>query len=174
MYAPLTARAAPRTFRAYTWSGTRVAERRTSPADRRLSHRGGRRHNDYNGRPIVLVVDDHVDSRDLLAAVLREIGVSLAEAGTGKEALDRLTVAPLPSLVLLDLSLPDCHGTDVVRSIKADPLTRAIPVIALSASVRAADKESAAAAGCEGFIEKPLLPDDVVAMVRRVLNGARS
>jgi CheY-like chemotaxis protein len=149
-----------------------VAERRTSPADRRLSHRGGRRHGDYNGRPIVLVVDDHVDSRDLLAAVLREIGVSLAEAGTGKEALERLNALPLPNLVFLDLSLPDCHGTEIVRALKADERTSGIPVIALSASVRAADKELATAAGCDGFIEKPLLPDDVVSLVRRVLDGA--
>ncbi len=149
-----------------------MAERRTSPTDRRLSHRGGRRNDDYSGRPVVLVVDDHVDSRDLLAAVLREIGVSLSEAGTGQEALERLATSPLPHLVLLDLSLPDCHGTEVVRALKADPRTRKIPVIALSASVRDADKESAAAAGCEGFIEKPLLPDDLVELVRRVLQGA--
>jgi two-component system, cell cycle response regulator DivK len=149
-----------------------VSERRTSAADRRTGHRGGRRHADYSGRPVVLVIDDHVDSRELLAAVLREIGVSLAEAGTGREALERLAALPLPSLVLLDLSLPDCHGTDIVRTLKADPRTRQVPVIALSASVRATDKESAAAAGCEGFIEKPLLPDEVVDLVRRVLDGA--
>jgi CheY-like chemotaxis protein len=149
-----------------------VGDRRTSQTDRRLSHRGGRRHADYNGRPLVLVVDDHVDSRDLLAAVLREIGVSLAEAGTGKEALERLRAWPVPRLVLLDLSLPDCHGTDVVKAIKSDPQTTGIPVIALSASVTDADKAAAAAAGCEGFIEKPALPDDVVEMVRRTLNRA--
>jgi two-component system, cell cycle response regulator DivK len=147
-------------------------DRRTSPADRRLSHRGGRRQLDYAGRPIVLVVDDHVDSRDLLAAVLREIGVSLSEAGTGKDALERLTSSPLPDLVLLDLSLPDCHGTEVVRAIKADPRTSRIPVIALSASVTTADKDAAAAAGCEAFIEKPLLPEDVVGLVRRMLTAA--
>ena len=148
-----------------------MGDRRTSSTDRRLSHRGGRRLDDYNGRPLVLVVDDHVDSRDLLAAVLREIGVSLAEAGCGKDALARLRVPPMPRLVLLDLSLPDCHGTEIVRALKSDTRTTHIPVIALSASVTPADKAAAAAAGCEGFIEKPLLPDEVVDLVRRVLTG---
>src|SRR5690349_5693119 len=96
-------------------SGTRVDERRTLATDRRVTARGGRRFGDNRGRPIVLLIDDHVDSRELLATVLQDVGVSLAEAGTGKQALERMRRAPLPSLVLMDLSLPDCHGTEIVR-----------------------------------------------------------
>src|SRR5262245_62250562 len=98
----------------------RLAERRFSP-ERRLVLRGGRREGDYEGRPIVLVVDDHVDSRDLMAAVLQEVGVAIAEAGTGAAALARIAMEPRPSLIMIDLSLPDCHGTDVVKAVKADP-----------------------------------------------------
>jgi two-component system cell cycle response regulator DivK len=134
--------------------------------------RGGRREADYEGRPVVLVVDDHVDSRDLMAAVLQEVGVAIAEAGTGADALERVAIDPRPSLILIDLSLPDCHGTEVVKTLKADPAARRIPVIALSASVMASDKEAAAEAGCAAFIEKPVLPDDVVAMVKRLLAAA--
>ena len=134
--------------------------------------RGGRREGDYSGRPVVLVVDDHADSRELVAAVLQEIGIAIVEAATGRDALLRVVASPLPHLVLVDLSLPDCHGTDVVRTLKEDERTRHIPVIALSASVMAADKARAAAAGCAEFIEKPVTPDHVVAVVRRALNAS--
>ena len=121
---------------------------------------------------MVLVVDDHGDSRELVAAVLQELGIAIVEAATGRDALLRVAASPLPHLVLVDLSLPDCHGTDVVRTLKEQERTRHIPVIALSASVMAADKERAAGAGCAEFIEKPVTPDHVVAVVRRVLSAA--
>ena len=73
----------------------RLAERRSSP-ERRLVPRGGRREADYEGRPLVLVVDDHVDSRDLMAAVLQELGVAIAEAGTAAGALERVAMEPRP------------------------------------------------------------------------------
>ena len=145
-------------------------ERRYSP-DRRLVLRGGRRDADLTGRPTVLVVDDHVDSRDLMAAVLQELDVAIAEAGTGEDALKRATADPRPSLIVIDMALPDRHGTEVVRALKADAGTRDIPIIALSASVRASDKDAAAKAGCAAFIEKPVVPDEVVKMVRRLLAG---
>jgi CheY-like chemotaxis protein len=148
-----------------------LVERRTS-SDRRQVHRGGRREDDHAGRPVVLIVDDHADSRELVAAVLTDIGVAIVEAATGAEALRRAWSKPYPHLVLIDLSLPDCHGTDVVRALKQDPRTRDVPVVALSASVMAADKEGAAQAGCEEFIEKPVTPDTMIAVVRRVLGNA--
>jgi CheY-like chemotaxis protein len=145
-------------------------ERRLSP-ERRVVPRGGRRDEDHSGRPVVLIVDDHVDSRDLMAAVLQELGVTIAEAGTGADALRRASQHPVPALIMVDLLLPDCHGTDVARALKAAGSTRDIPVVTLSASVTASDKDAAAAAGCAAFIEKPFVPDEVVAMVRRLLTG---
>lgn len=117
----------------------------------------------------MLVVDDHVDSRDLMAAVLQELGVAIAEAGTAAGALERVAMEPRPALIMIDLSLPDRHGTEVVKAFKADQAIRHIPVVALSASVMVSDKEAAAAAGCAAFIEKPILPDTVVALVKRLL-----
>ena len=131
--------------------------------------RGGRREADHEGRPVVLVVDDHVDSRDLMAAVLQEVGVAIAEAGTGAGALERVAMEPRPALIMIDLALPDRHGTEVVKAFKADPAVRHIPVVALTASVMASDKEAAAEAGCVAFIEKPVLPDTVVALVKKLL-----
>jgi two-component system cell cycle response regulator DivK len=94
-----------------------------------------------------------------MAAVLQEVGVAIAEAGTGAGALERVALEPRPSLIMIDLSLPDCHGTEVVKALKADPALRRIPIVALSASVMASDKDAAAEAGCVAFIEKPVLPD---------------
>ena len=148
-----------------------MVERRIS-FDRRRTPRGGRREDDHAGRPVILIVDDHADSRELVAAVLLDIGVAVAEAATGGDALLRAWSKPYPHLVLIDLSLPDCHGTDVVRALRQDPRTRDVPVVALSASVMAADKEGAAEAGCVEFIEKPVTPDTMLAVVRRVLGGA--
>ena len=116
-----------------------------------------------------MVVDDHVDSRDLMAAVLQEVGVAIAEAGTGSAALERVAMEPRPSLIMIDLSLPDRHGTEVVKALKADAAVRHIPIVALSASVMTSDKDAAAQAGCAAFLEKPVLPDEVVALVRRLL-----
>ena len=82
---------------------------------------------DHEGRPVVLVVDDHVDSRDLMAAVLQEVGVAIAEAGTGAAALERVAMEPRPSLIMIDLSLPDRHGTEVVKALKADAAVRRHP-----------------------------------------------
>jgi two-component system cell cycle response regulator DivK len=147
--------------------------RRISLGDRRTVARGGRRPPDYTGRPIVLIVDDHVDSRELLATVLQDVGVTVAEAGTAAEALLRIAGHPTPSLVLIDLALPDGHGTQVVKAIKRNPDIRDIPIVALSASVMPADKAGAAEAGCVAFIEKPLLPDDVTSLVRRLLASPR-
>ena len=146
-------------------------ERRTSP-DRRTAHRGGRREQDHAGRPVVLVVDDHADSRELVAAVLLDVGIAVSEAATGGDALLRAWSQPYPHLVLIDLSLPDCHGTDVVRTLKQDARTRDIPVVALSASVMATDKQRAAEAGCAEFIEKPVIPDTLIDVIRRVLGAA--
>ena len=148
-----------------------MVERRTS-TDRRRTRRGGRREDDHDGRPVILVFDDHADSRELVATVLQDIGLAIAEAATGGDALLRAWSKPHPHLVLIDLSLPDCHGTDVVRTLKQDPRTSDVPIVALSASVMAADKERAAEAGCVEFIEKPVIPDTVIAVVRRVLGAA--
>jgi two-component system, cell cycle response regulator DivK len=130
------------------------------------------REDDHAGRPVILVVDDHADSRELVAAVLLDVGIAVAEAATGGEALLRAWSKPYPHLILIDLSLPDCHGTDVVRTLKQDARTRDVPVVALSASVMAADKERAAEAGCAEFIEKPVIPDALIDVIRRVLGGA--
>jgi CheY-like chemotaxis protein len=146
-----------------------VEERRKRSGDRRKTWRGGRRAADHLGRPIVLIVDDHADSRELLAAVLASDGIATAEASSGAAALQRMHALPTPRLVILDLGLPDCYGTDLIRTLRADVVTAGVPVLVLSASVTARDRQAAIAAGALGFMAKPILPDDVIDAVRRAL-----
>jgi putative two-component system response regulator len=146
-----------------------VEERRKGASDRRTTWRGGRRAVDQLRGPVVLIVDDHVDSRELVAAVLASDGIATAEAGTGVEALERMHALPMPRLVILDLRLPDCHGTDLIRSLYADVLTADVPVLVVSALVTAADRQAATDAGAVGFLAKPILPDLMLDAVRRAL-----
>jgi Response regulator containing CheY-like receiver, AAA-type ATPase, and DNA-binding domains len=147
-----------------------IEHHRDGPADRRKMWRGGRRDTDHLNGPIVLVVDDHADCRELIAAVLGSAGIATAEASSCATAMRRLAEVPTLSAVIADLRLPDCHGTELIRVIKAAPATAHLPVLVLSASVTAVDRQAAADAGAVAFLAKPVLPDQVLDAVRRVLS----
>src|SRR5207253_2259271 len=95
--------------------------------------------------------------------------IGTAEASTGAAAIGRLHSEPLPDAIIIDLRLPDCHGTDVMRRLQQDPSTARIPVIVLSASVTTADRDAAAAAGAGAFLLKPVLPEELLTVVRGLL-----
>ena len=124
---------------------------------------------DHRDRPLVLVVDDHADSRELIAAVLGAAKIATAEASTGAGALHRVLEAPRPCAVIIDLGLPDCHGTECIRALRESPATADLPILVLSASVTDADERGAAAAGATAFLRKPILPDDLLSAVRAAL-----
>ena len=147
--------------------------RQSGPGDRRTRWRGGRRGDDNRERPVVLVVDDHADSRELIAAVLGAASVATAEASSGAAALQRVLEEPRPSAIIIDLGLPDCHGTDCIRALKQAPETAGIPILVLSASVTDADKRGATEAGAIAFLRKPILPDDLLIALRKVLEENR-
>jgi two-component system, OmpR family, KDP operon response regulator KdpE len=121
----------------------------------------------------VLVVDDHADSRELIAAVLGGAEIATAEASNGSTALQRVFEAPRPSAVIIDLGLPDCHGTDLIRTLREAPDAVHLPILVLSASVTDADRRGAAAAGATVFLRKPILPDVLLSALREALAGAR-
>ncbi len=124
-------------------------------------------------RPLVLVVDDYQDGREMCVEYLSFCGFAVIEAENGVEAL-RKTGEALPDLVLMDLSLPGLDGWEVTRRLKADPRTAHIPVIALTAHALGSEAKRAHEAGCASFITKPCLPDALVVEVRRVLGLAGS
>jgi CheY-like chemotaxis protein len=84
------------------------------------------------GRNRVLVVEDHPDSRELLAEFLEALGYEVDVAGHGLEALERLRGAPLPSVMVLDLMMPVMSGWELMRYVREDPALRSLPVVVVS------------------------------------------
>lgn len=105
----------------------------------------------------ILLVEDDPLLRQALCLLLADAGYRVIEAGTAAAALAAVA-RDRPSLVLLDLGLPDRPGLDVVRSVCADPATRHIPVVALTGRVGAAEKKAALDAGCVLYLTKPIEP----------------
>ena len=122
--------------------------------------------------PLILVVDDYEDAREMYAEYLRFCGFRVAEARNGNEALEQ-AFNLMPDLILMDLSLPGMDGWEATRQLKADERTRHIPVVALTGHALAGASEGAKKAGCDSFVTKPCLPDDLVVEVRRMLSLAR-
>jgi two-component system cell cycle response regulator DivK len=119
--------------------------------------------------PLILVVDDYQDAREMYAEYLVFSGFRVAEARNGKEALEQ-AFALKPDLILMDLSLPGMDGWEATRRLKADKQTRHIPIVALTGHALAGASEGARRAGCDSFVTKPCLPDDLVVVVRRMLD----
>jgi CheY-like chemotaxis protein len=120
-------------------------------------------------RPLVLLVDDYPDAREMYGEYLETSGFGVVEAANGLEALQR-AVDARPDIILMDLSLPVMDGWEVTRRLKADLRTAAIPVVGLTGQAHSGSSESARAAGCDGFVIKPCLPDDLVREIRKVLD----
>ena len=118
--------------------------------------------------PLILVVDDYQDAREMYAEYLQFSGFRVAEAKNGNEAVEK-AFALKPDLILMDLSLPGMDGWEATRRLKADEATRGIPVVALTGHALAGASEGARKAGCDSFVTKPCLPDDLVVEVRRML-----
>ena len=119
-------------------------------------------------QPLVLVVEDYQDAREMYAAYLQFSGFEVVEAGNGIEAIEK-TRALLPDIVLMDLALPRMDGWEATRRLKNDELTRHIPIVALTGHALAGHAEVAREAGCDAFVTKPCLPDALVAEIKRML-----
>lgn len=126
---------------------------------------------DHNA-PLILVVDDYQDAREMYAEYLQFSGFRVAEARNGNEAVEQ-AFALKPDLILMDLSLPGMDGWEATRRLKADETTRHIPIVALTGHALAGASEGARRAGCDSFVTKPCLPDDLVVEVRRMLGAAK-
>ena len=121
-------------------------------------------------QPLVLVVEDYQDAREMYAAYLAFSGYRVAEATNGLEAIDK-TVELLPDIILMDLALPKMDGWEATRRLKLDERTRHIPIVALTGHALAGHAEGARQAGCDAFVTKPCLPDALVAEIQRILTG---
>ena len=124
-------------------------------------------------RPCVLIVDDYPDAREMYSEYLQFSGFDVVEAANGMEALQR-AVETAPDIILMDLSLPVMDGWEATRRLKADKRTASIPVVALTCHALAGISEGARKAGCDAFVTKPCLPEDLVKEIRRVLDDNAS
>ena len=115
------------------------------------------------GEPI-LVVDDNAHNLKLVRVLLAAEGYDVRTAGDAEEALELLTSFE-PRLILMDLQLPGMDGLELTRRLKADPLRRHIVVIALTAYAMKGDEEKARAAGCDGYVAKPIDTDALPALL---------
>ena len=122
-----------------------------------------------NDRPCVLLVDDYPDAREMYSEYLAFSGFDVIEAANGIEALQR-AADERPDIILMDLSLPVMDGWEATRRLKADARTSSIPVVALTGHALAGISEGAKQAGCDAFVTKPCLPEDLVKEIRKVLD----
>lgn len=105
--------------------------------------------------PKILLVEDNEMNRDMLSRRLERKGYQIVMAVDGGQGVE-MAHSEKPDLILMDMSLPILNGWDATRQIKADPATKNIPVIALTAHAMASDREKALEAGCEDYDTKPI------------------
>ncbi|MGD9690886.1 MAG: two-component system response regulator [Phycisphaerales bacterium] len=118
--------------------------------------------------PHILLVDDNEQNLELLEAFLEELDASISVAQDGMEALASVKRDP-PDLILLDIMMPRMSGYQLCQKLKAEPATRSIPVVMVTALNEVADMERARDCGAEGFLTKPVHKPDLIAKVREML-----
>lgn len=118
----------------------------------------------------ILLVEDNEMNRDAISRLLERRGFTVLTAADGDEGV-RTCREQLPDLVLMDLGLPGIDGFEATRRLKADPATRGIPVVALTARALTSDQEAAFAAGCDGYDTKPVDLARLVDKIRRLTGG---
>lgn len=119
-------------------------------------------------QPLILAVDDDEDNLLLLTEVLTPLECIVITATDGRQALE-LATERQPALILLDAMLPDISGIEVVQQLKQSPLTMNIPVVAVTALARQEDRDRLLLAGCNGYVSKPYMLDDLEAIIHHHL-----
>ena len=112
----------------------------------------------------ILLVEDNELNRDMLSRRLERKGFEIMIATDGKQGV-QLAQSALPDLILMDMSLPVMDGWEATRLLKQGPLTRAIPIVGLSAHAMAGDREKAIDAGCDDYETKPV---DLARLVSKI------
>jgi CheY-like chemotaxis protein len=114
----------------------------------------------------ILVIEDNEDNITLIAYLLEAHGYTPLLARGGAEGV-RLAIENRPAVVLLDIRMPGLDGYEVIQTLKADPGLNDMKIIAVTASAMVGDRELIAAAGFDGYIDKPIDPETFVATVER-------
>jgi two-component system, cell cycle response regulator DivK len=122
---------------------------------------------------LIMVVDDNPVNLKLVCALLRKNGYEVCTAGDAEETLAVLRTVH-PHLILMDVQLPDIDGLTLTRHLKADPVTQDIMIVALTAYAMKGDEQKARAAGCDGYIPKPIETRTFIKTMTSFLEAAQA
>ena len=122
--------------------------------------------------PRILLVEDNEMNRDMLSRRLQRQGYEVIIAVDGQQGV-AMAQSEAPDLVLMDMSLPGLDGWEATRQLKAEPGTRGIPVIALTAHAMAGDRQKALSAGCDDFDTKPVELPRLLTKIQALLQRSR-
>jgi CheY-like chemotaxis protein len=120
----------------------------------------------------VLLVEDNEMNRDMLSRRLIRRGFQVVFAMDGQQGVD-LARSERPDIILMDMSLPVIDGWEATRRVKADDITRSVPVIGLTAHAMAGDREKAIEAGCDDYDTKPVELDRLIGKIERLIGAAK-
>ena len=109
-------------------------------------------------KPKVLIIEDNERNIYLSSFILEKNGYEVFQARDGKEGIKQAREVE-PELILLDIQLPVMNGYEVARALRANPVLADVPIVAVTSYAMVGDRESALAAGCTGYIEKPINPE---------------
>jgi two-component system, cell cycle response regulator DivK len=123
----------------------------------------------HQNAPLILIAEDNDDQREMYASYFRFHGVRVETVADGAAAYRRAT-AINPDAIVMDLAMPELDGFEATRRLKAHRPTADIPVIACTGHVGRASVERALDAGCDAFVAKPCLPQDLLSEVHRILD----
>ncbi|MCW8887755.1 MAG: response regulator [Gammaproteobacteria bacterium] len=124
-----------------------------------------------NNRQLALVIEDNEDNMVLITMLLDNAGYASIWAENGEKGV-QMAIDKRPDFVILDIQLPDINGTEVLKRIRALDLDISrVPIIAMTSYAMSGDREKLLAAGCDGYIEKPIDPMHVIKQIRNILEG---
>ena len=115
-----------------------------------------------------LVIEDDENNMELITFILEIHGYQTIRAMNGRTGYET-AINEVPDFIILDIQLPDIMGTDVLKMLRASDKCKSVPVIAMTSYAMAGDCERLLAAGCDGYIEKPINPDMVMDQIRKII-----
>ena len=120
--------------------------------------------------PRILYIEDNRDNRNLVRRILLSEGIEMSEAASAEEGI-ALAESDPPDLILMDINMPNLDGLTATGMIRNNERLRGVPVVALTANAMRGDKEKALAAGCDGYIQKPIdvdrFPTEVLRFIKQ-------
>lgn len=119
-------------------------------------------------KPKILLIEDNAQNRYLASFILEASGYEVFQASDGLEGIE-LAIQTRPALILLDIQLPHMDGYTVARRLRSHPALASVPIVAITSYAMVGDRERILAAGCTGYLEKPIDPETFIASLEAYL-----